>query len=88
MYKSVVCAVVLGLSTALAWADKPEWAGQGGGKPSDQQIDDHRNAMRDKNDDKAGKKDQDRDQEQDRDREKTEKKSKDKNKNKDRYPDD
>jgi hypothetical protein len=70
MNKALLLALALGLSANLAWADKPAWAGQGGGKPSDQQIEEHRDAMRDKNDDKAGRKEPEYEQKQEKEQEK------------------
>jgi len=51
----LLTCIALGLCTTAALADKPEWAGEGG-RPSAEQIEAHRDAMRDKNDDKAGPK--------------------------------
>ncbi len=51
----LLTCIALGLCTTAALADKPEWAGEGG-RPSAEQIEAHRDAMRAKNDDKAGPK--------------------------------
>lgn len=49
--------LALAFSAGPVWADKPEWAGEGG-KPSAQQVEEHRDEMRAKNNDKAGPKGQ------------------------------
>ncbi len=75
----VFAAVIF--SATLAWADKPEWAGEGG-KPSEQQVEDHRNEMRAKNNDKAASAGEQGEKGKNKD------KSKNKNKNKNKTDND
>jgi hypothetical protein len=73
---------VLSLTAVSVFADKPKWAGEGG-KPSDYEIEQHKDDMRDKNNDKSNKKgkgkdkdDWDWDQDKDKDKDKDKSKSK------------
>jgi hypothetical protein len=75
---------VLSLTAVSVFADKPKWAGEGG-KPSDYEIEQHRDDMRDKNNDKSNHKGKGKDKDKDDwdwDQDKDKDKDKDKNKNK------
>ncbi len=73
---------VLGLTAVSVFADKPKWAGEGG-KPSDSEIERHKDDMRDKNSGKKHDKGKDKDDwDWDQDKNKDKDKDKDKNKSK------
>ena len=52
--------IVMFCFNQLALADKPDWAGEGG-KPSDHEIEEHRDDMKDKSKGKGNKKNKDSD---------------------------
>jgi hypothetical protein len=71
----ILLIAIVGLNTVPAFADKPGWAGEGG-KPTDAEIERHKEEMRNKNSDKNSRNEDDWDADQDKD------KDKDKDKNK------